>query len=464
MIMGPWKVFTTRHEELHSHSGQPSQAAATTLPLAQRRQQSPSTIPQTAKRRQFAPGLRIMRFQTRKKCSRCHEQQISRTMRRKHCSFAFATAPGRHCTSQRHHLHKPFLHSKGATFVSWMQTACQARLFSLVHCRFIPHGKIKWVPWQLRMSERQYKEIIEARAARTLRTEAQLISTALFDDARELSINHANLSPAWLARTQTIMRNAIALCKGAHLRVLKAFDKRMHELATQSLAADSGLRTVSTQELRQADCKTWYEIVSMHGEGWTRDQGLHEITKIRSDLPALLQPRAKAAGIAKGKPNKKSDGKGLAKGAKNQILKDAASPQLSAALQNLATKHGNKTLCLKYNRGACTNKQCKFTHLCTVKLPNGQSCGQRHPTHTHRFKRAEGKGSQIPPCTACLLRLAFSGLVGVIWSAPPCKEFSVLKWAQASTHAAAHGCFAIQQPRRASARQAPRYMRGHGNS
>ena len=188
------------------------------------------------------------------------------------------------------------------------------RLLSLVHCWFKPHGKIKWVPWQLRMSERQYQEIIEARTARTLRTEAQLISSALFDDTPELNINHANLSPAWLARTQTIMRNAMALCKGAHLRVLKAFDKRMHVLATQSLAADSGLRTVSTQELLHADRKIWYEIASMHAEGWTLDQALHEITKIRSDLPALLQPRAKAASIVKGKPNKKGVSRASLKG------------------------------------------------------------------------------------------------------------------------------------------------------
>ena len=134
------------------------------------------------------------------------------------------------------------------------------RLLSLVHCWFKPRSKIKWVPWQLRVSEKQYQEIIEARAARALRTEAQLISSALFDDAPEVSINHANLSPAWLARAQTIMRNAIALCKGAHLRALKAFDKRMHELATQSLSTESGLRTVSTRELLQSDSKIWYDI------------------------------------------------------------------------------------------------------------------------------------------------------------------------------------------------------------
>ena len=100
------------------------------------------------------------------------------------------------------------------------------RLLSLVHQWFAPKGVIKWVPWQLRMSQKQYQDIIEARAARTLRTEAQLVSAALFDETPELSIDRAHLSPAWLARTQQIFRNAIALCNGAHLATLKAFDKK----------------------------------------------------------------------------------------------------------------------------------------------------------------------------------------------------------------------------------------------
>ena len=100
------------------------------------------------------------------------------------------------------------------------------RLLSIVHLWFAPRGTIKWVPWQLRMSQRQYQEIMEARTTKTLRAEAQLVSSALFDETPELSIDRAHLSPAWLARTQQVFRNAIALCGGAHLAVLKAFDKK----------------------------------------------------------------------------------------------------------------------------------------------------------------------------------------------------------------------------------------------
>ena len=134
------------------------------------------------------------------------------------------------------------------------------RLLSLVHQWFRPHGTIKWVPWQLRMSEKTYQELIEARTARTLRTEAQLISNTLFDETPEVSITPGGINPAWLMKTQVVFSNAIAICGGAHLRILRAFDKRIFDLATQSLAADSGLRAVHTQELLQADRKIWAEL------------------------------------------------------------------------------------------------------------------------------------------------------------------------------------------------------------
>ena len=167
------------------------------------------------------------------------------------------------------------------------------RLLSLVHQWFTPKGAIKWIPWQLRMSHKQYQDIIEARAARTLRTEAQLVSAALFDETPELTIDRAHLSPAWLARTQQVFRNAIALCGGARLATLKAFDKKALDICAQQLSAESGLRAVNTHELLQADRKLWNEISNLHSEGKSLDEALHEMTSIRADMHALLQPRAR---------------------------------------------------------------------------------------------------------------------------------------------------------------------------
>ena len=226
------------------------------------------------------------------------------------------------------------------------------RLLSLVDQWFRPHGTIKWIPWQLRLGAKQYQEIIEARTAKTLRTEAQLIRTALFDETPEQSIDKAYLSPAWLSRCQTVMRNAIALCNGAPLRILKAFDAKICKQATQSLGPESGLRTVHTAELLQADRKLWSEIAAMHSEGWSLDQALREMTKVRSDMHAFLQPRAKQVIVYKGSGNgtgkgKGKDGKGKGnKGVIQTQLKDAPSPAHATAMQNLAAKHGNKTLCL----------------------------------------------------------------------------------------------------------------------
>ena len=106
------------------------------------------------------------------------------------------------------------------------------------------------------------------------------------------------------------MRNAIALCSGAHLRILKAFDAKVFELATQSLAQDSGLRTVHTAELLQADRKLWSELAALRSEGWSLDQALREMTKVRSDMHALLQPRAKQVIVYKGTGAGTGKGKG----------------------------------------------------------------------------------------------------------------------------------------------------------
>ena len=272
------------------------------------------------------------------------------------------------------------------------------RLLSLVHQWFTPKGSIKWIPWQLRMSHKQYQDIIEARTARTLRTEVQLVSAALFDETPELTIDRAHLSPAWLARTQQVFRNAIALCGGARLATLKAFDKKVLDICTQQLSAESGLRTVNTHELLQADRKLWNEISNLHSEGWSLDEALHQMTSIRADMHALLQPRARPA-MGKGNGGKGNNKGGGKKGkVKTRLKQDSEVSAVTEAMKNLQPKHGNKTLCLRYNRTACTDANCKFTHLCAIKLPNGQACGQRHPASQHRFKvPAEKPGAAAPP-------------------------------------------------------------------
>ena len=83
------------------------------------------------------------------------------------------------------------------------------RLLSLVHLWFAPRGIIKWVPWQLRMSQKQYQDLFEACTSRTLRTEAQLVSSALFDGTPELSLGNCPMYVTLLPEEMRRRRNAL---------------------------------------------------------------------------------------------------------------------------------------------------------------------------------------------------------------------------------------------------------------
>ena len=130
------------------------------------------------------------------------------------------------------------------------------RLLSLVQHSLKPGEKIRWIPWQFRLSSKQYTEIMEAKSSKPMRTEAQLLASALYDDTPEMPVAHLRLSASWLSRIQTVYRNAWALCGAAHLNNLKAFDKRVLDLALPDLA-DNSLRGPTTQELLAADRKIW---------------------------------------------------------------------------------------------------------------------------------------------------------------------------------------------------------------
>ena len=119
------------------------------------------------------------------------------------------------------------------------------------------------------------------------------------------------------------------------------------------------------------------EIAALHADGWSLDECLNELTKIRSDLHALLQPRPEPAQQGKGKGEGKGQGKDPKKGdiVRQMWKDDKSNSTLSAAM------------CIRYNKGICTSKACKFAHLCAIRLPSAQPCGQRHPAHTHRFKQ-----------------------------------------------------------------------------
>ena len=134
------------------------------------------------------------------------------------------------------------------------------RLLSLVQHSLKPGEKIRWIPWQFRLSSKQYTEIMEAKSSKPMRTEAQLLASALYDDTPEMPVAHLRLSASWLSRIQTVYRNAWALCGAA-----------------------------------AADRKIWGTIGALVSAGWSMDEALYEVTSIRSDLSNLLQPRPRNA-------------------------------------------------------------------------------------------------------------------------------------------------------------------------
>ena len=235
-----------------------------------------------------------------------------------------------------------------------------------------------------------HKERMEAKSARAVRSELQLLSQAFFDDTPEVSVEHHSLSAGWLTRIQTVFRNALALCQAAHLSNLKAFDKKIADLCLTQPDPNLGLRRVNTQELLSADRKLWAAISDLLGQQWSLDDALYELRHMRNDVRSLLQLRPKmskpsvpapprpATPRQKGskrdlqparmpsRPTKK--GKGKSKG---------ASPPPKPKAEWCTTYKGRE-VCRRYQTGSCTNDQCPFAHVCAIV-----GCQHKHPAMDH---------------------------------------------------------------------------------
>ena len=276
------------------------------------------------------------------------------------------------------------------------------RLLSLVQHSLKPGEKIPWIPWQFRLSSKQYTEIMEAKSSKPMRTEAQLLASALYDDTPEMPVAHLRLAASWLSRIQTVYRNAWALCGAAHLNNLKAFYKRVLDLALPDLA-DSSLRGPTTQELLSADRKIWGAIGSLVSSGWSLDEALYEVTSIRSDLSNLLQPRPRntlpsTPNKGRERPNTPTPPRLNALGP--LLLPRRRTPRISRGRvrggrhskglgnkaksedwpSNWVYKPHGKVLCKRFEN-LCTVPNCKFAHLCAVR-----GCGKDHCAIHHDGK------------------------------------------------------------------------------
>eukprot|EP00435_Cladocopium_sp_Y103_P017113 s1980_g4.t1 len=258
------------------------------------------------------------------------------------------------------------------------------RLLSIVHHQLRPGQALRYVPWQLRLSQKQYQDMMEAKTHKAVRSEAQLLGV-IWDDTPELALDQMRLSAEWLLKVQQVFRNAFVMCGAAHLHTFKKFDQKVFDLTMKKHSPESNLRPVNLSELLEADKAIWAEIIALVGQGWSLDDSLHELTSARADLYGLLQPRPKTPSILPGK------GAGKKGGGNNALVKRIGDKRSSASTtaKDLCTYivlNGERhTLCQRFQQNRCTSKSCKYKHVCAAKV-GGKPCGKNHSAEDHQHK------------------------------------------------------------------------------
>ncbi len=258
------------------------------------------------------------------------------------------------------------------------ETTPSIRLLSVVHHSLKPGQSLKYIPWQIRMSQKQYQEMTEAKTHKAIRSEAQILG-ALLDETPEIPLESMRLSAEWLLKTQQVFRNAFVICGAAHLQIFKKFDDKFFSLAMKKHSQESMLRSVNLAELLEADKFIWSELTALVSQKWTLNEALHELTSCRADMYGVLQPRPRAP-----PPLKTEPGAGPPKGP--PIKKPPKPPVKTTPQGSLCTfvfQNGTKKpICQRFQKGTCSSKQCKYAHVCAVKI-QGKPCGQKHGAHAH---------------------------------------------------------------------------------
>ena len=189
-----------------------------------------------------------------------------------------------------------------------------------------------------------------------------------------------------------LLSTSLAMLNGAHLSILRKFERKFIRLATQKM--ESGLRNPSGEEIMMADRQLWSQIsdlVNLHN--WSLDHALTEFTDVRGDMASLLQPRM--APLKRidppappfrpgrgGKGKQKGGGKGRQQfGGQGQ----QGSPGGAKWVTKFEDKGKTRFLCRDFSsQKGCSFPDCKFEHLCPVPRPDGRPCLGNHPAFQHR--------------------------------------------------------------------------------
>ncbi len=162
--------------------------------------------------------------------------------------------------------------------------------------------------------------------------------------------------------TFDVYNNAVALCEGAHLANLKAYSMKFMSLLTTKYDAESGLRSPTITEAQNADKMISSIMMDLvNDRGWSHDQALHEITHMRSELTAYLQPRPRVSkpaiptdkGSFKGWPIKGS-GKSQEGAGKSKTKDKGKGKGKTTWVSEICINGEWKSLCLRYQSGKCS--------------------------------------------------------------------------------------------------------------
>ncbi|CAE7265839.1 unnamed protein product, partial [Symbiodinium necroappetens] len=165
-----------------------------------------------------------------------------------------------------------------------------ARIMGLVY-RGVSDKSLKWPQWKHRLSVAQEQSHQLSRPAKMPRLES-----LLFDDVPAKDVPSV-LNYGYVAGILNMHANALALCKAAHLSVLKRYVQAFLKLCFPQL--EPGFRGPSVQEAIQADEKAWQAINELYAHHeWELGDAVAEIIDVRMVLHVYLQPRLAASSPA----------------------------------------------------------------------------------------------------------------------------------------------------------------------
>ena len=235
------------------------------------------------------------------------------------------------------------------------------------------------------MSVARSEEMSLSRASKAPRLENVQLHQLLIDEIPSLEITNQNLGLNAVNRMFDLHNYAWAMVQACHLHRLRSYSLKFMSFLSVRLDAESGLRAPSILEAQHADKHIWHQIAELcESPEWTLDDALLEFTQNRGDLAALLQPRPKLTKPTPPPSNTPFKGGKAAKssGQGGKPSKGTGKPSVRW-VSELWKGSQKKTLCMRFQTGKCSNKDCRYEHACGYPRADGTACGASHPAIEH---------------------------------------------------------------------------------